>query len=51
MPPLLHRQIGIRNLPYLSGDKNIKASGQYAGKDYFNIFSFKMLYGDKGESA
>jgi putative ABC transport system permease protein len=29
-------------------DKNIKASGQYAGKDYFNIFSFKMLYGDRG---
>jgi putative ABC transport system permease protein len=32
-----------------SGDKNIKASGQYAGKDYFNIFSFKMLQGDRGK--
>ena len=32
-----------------NGDKNIKASGQYAGKDYFNIFSFKMLQGDKGK--
>jgi putative ABC transport system permease protein len=29
------------------GDKNIKASVQYAGKDYFNIFSFKMLKGDR----
>ena len=30
-----------------AGDKNIKASGQYAGKDYFNIFSFKLFDGDK----
>ncbi|QEC76342.1 ABC transporter permease [Mucilaginibacter ginsenosidivorax] len=30
------------------GDKNIKASGQYVGKDYFNIFSFKMLHGERG---
>lgn len=30
-------------------DKNIKASGQYVGKDYFNIFSFKMLQGDRGK--
>ncbi len=29
------------------GDKNIKASGMYAGKDYFNIFSFKLLSGDR----
>lgn len=29
------------------GEKNIKASGQYAGKDYFNIFSFKLLDGKK----
>jgi putative ABC transport system permease protein len=27
------------------GDKNIKAIGQYAGKDYFNIFSFKLIEG------
>src|SRR3977135_4220518 len=25
------------------GDKNLKAVGQYVGKDYFNIFSFKLL--------
>ncbi|MBX3255494.1 MAG: ABC transporter permease [Chitinophagaceae bacterium] len=28
-------------------DKNIKAQGQYAEKDYFNIFSFPLLEGDK----
>jgi putative ABC transport system permease protein len=32
-----------------SGDKNIKAVGQYVGKEYFNIFSFKMLDGDKNK--
>jgi predicted permease len=32
-----------------AGDKNIKAKGQYAGKDYFNIFSFKLLEGDKNK--
>jgi putative ABC transport system permease protein len=31
------------------GDKNIKAFGQYAQKDYFNIFSFNMLQGDKAK--
>jgi putative ABC transport system permease protein len=30
-----------------ANDKNIKANGQYAGKDYFNIFSFQILQGDK----
>jgi predicted permease len=32
-----------------AGDKNLKASGQYAGKDYFNIFAFPLLEGKKGE--
>ena len=32
-----------------NGEKNIKASGQYAGKDYFNIFSFRLLDGDKNK--
>ncbi len=32
-----------------SGDKNIKASGQYVGPDYFNIFSFKLIEGDKNK--
>jgi len=31
------------------GDKNIKAVGQYAGKDYFNIFSFPLLAGKQAE--
>ncbi len=31
------------------GDKNLKATGQYAGKDYFNIFSFPLLEGKAGE--
>jgi putative ABC transport system permease protein len=30
-----------------AGDKNLKAVGQYAGKDYFNIFSFSLLAGKK----
>jgi putative ABC transport system permease protein len=28
------------------GDKYLKATGQYAGKDYFNIFSFPLLEGN-----
>jgi putative ABC transport system permease protein len=31
------------------GEKNIKATGQYAGKDYFNIFTFPLLEGKPGE--
>ncbi|HTE09343.1 MAG TPA: ABC transporter permease [Chitinophagaceae bacterium] len=30
-----------------AADKNIKALGQYAGKDYFRIFSFPLLEGNK----
>jgi len=30
-------------------EKNIKATGQYAGKDYFNIFSFKLIEGQKAK--
>jgi putative ABC transport system permease protein len=29
------------------GGKNIKATGQYTGRDYFNIFSFKLIEGNK----
>ena len=32
-----------------NGEKNIKASGQYAGKDYFNIFSFRLLDGQSNK--
>ncbi|MDF2431550.1 MAG: putative transport system permease protein [Mucilaginibacter sp.] len=30
-----------------TGNKSIRARGQYAGKDYFKIFSFKMIAGDR----
>src|SRR6185503_1554653 len=30
-----------------ANDRNIKANGQYAGKDYFNIFSIPLLDGDR----
>src|ERR1700733_2724348 len=30
-----------------AGDKNIKATGQYVGRDYFNIFSFNLIQGKK----
>jgi len=39
----------FQNFTLSVGDKNIKAKGQYAGKDYFNIFSFKLLEGDKNK--
>jgi len=31
------------------GDKNVKASGQYAGPEYFNIFTFPLLHGNKAD--
>jgi predicted permease len=31
------------------GEKNIKAIGEYVGKDYFNIFSFKLIKGNKDD--
>ena len=30
-------------------DNDIKAVGQYAGKDYFNIFSYDLIHGEKGK--
>jgi predicted permease len=32
-----------------ANNKNIKANGQYAEKDYFNIFSFPLLDGDRNK--
>jgi putative ABC transport system permease protein len=32
-----------------AGDKNMKAIGQYAGPDYFNVFSFKLVEGNKNK--
>ncbi|HLY68410.1 MAG TPA: ABC transporter permease [Puia sp.] len=31
------------------GEKNIKAVGQYVGKDYFNIFAFHLIKGNKDD--
>jgi hypothetical protein len=31
------------------GDRNIKAIGQFASKDYFNIFSYKLIQGDESQ--
>ncbi len=30
-------------------EKDIKALGQYVGKEYFNIFSFDLIHGDKNQ--
>lgn len=32
-----------------AGDKNIKATGQYVGPGYFNVFSFKLIEGNKNK--
>ena len=32
-----------------ANDKNIKANGQYAQRDYFNIFSFPLIEGDRNK--
>ncbi len=32
-----------------ANEKNIKASGQYADKDYFNIFSFPLIDGNRNK--
>ncbi len=32
-----------------TGDKYLKAVGMYAGKDYFNMFSFPLVQGDKNQ--
>ena len=41
-PPGWYPQITLS-----ANDKNIKANGEYAGKDYFNIFSFSLLDGNR----
>ena len=33
-----------------ANDKNIKANGEYAEKDYFNIFSFPLIDGNKNDA-
>ncbi len=31
------------------GEKDVRAKGHYVGTDYFNIFSYEILQGDKGK--
>ncbi|MDX2246817.1 MAG: ABC transporter permease [Bacteroidia bacterium] len=31
------------------GEKKLKAAGQYAGKDFFNIFSYELTQGEKNQ--
>jgi len=31
------------------GDMNIKADGEFAGKDFFHIFSYKLIHGDENK--
>ena len=37
----------LANVTLTVKDKNIKATGQYVGKDFFNIFSYPIIQGDK----
>ena len=39
----------LANVTLTVEDKNIKATGQYVGKDFFNIFSFPIIQGDKDQ--
>ena len=39
----------LANVTLTVEDKNIKATGQYVGKDFFNIFSYRIIQGDKNQ--
>ena len=39
----------IENATLSTDDKNFKVNGQYVGKDYFNIFSYPIIMGQKDE--
>lgn len=40
---------GFDRFVLTADERNIRATGQYAGKDYFNIFSYKLTQGDAGQ--
>jgi ABC-type antimicrobial peptide transport system permease subunit len=44
IPPIFFGKI-----PLSTPDKKIKAVGQFAGKDFFNVFSYRLIYGDKNQ--
>ena len=37
------------NFTLTSADKNIKATGQFGGKDFFNVFTYDLLQGNPNE--
>ena len=37
------------NFTITSGNKNIKATGQFSGKNFFNVFTYELLNGDPNE--
>src|SRR3990170_2247513 len=39
----------FNNLTLTAGEKNTKGTGHYVGKDYFNIFSYELLQGNKNQ--
>ena len=45
VPPTFNISKGIISI----GDTHIKTSGQYVSKDFFNIFSYALIQGDKDQ--
>jgi predicted permease len=41
--------MGERTVTLSAGDNKIRAVGQYAGKDYFNVFSWHLIEGNKDQ--
>jgi len=42
--------IPARNITLsIKNEKNIKAEGKYAGKDFFNLFTYDLIYGTPGQ--
>ena len=36
-------------LTLVTGDDKLKATGEFAGKDFFNVFSYPLIHGDKDQ--
>ncbi len=45
IPPTFNASKGVVSVD----DVQIKTSGQYVSEDYFKVFSYKLLYGDKSQ--
>lgn len=48
VPLFLMDRVGL-TVPLKSGEKAIKSAGLFAGKDFFNVFSFPLMEGKPGE--